>query len=116
MKIRHVCAEQPDTIPKSWTICNAPRPIYGTRVWTGPFITGRLYAAISPEDLVEHPWMMAHNTRQDAVELWYHTEEVVVAIALEYLSLKYPDTIDELDQVKERKYLISTGLRLLNEE
>ena len=114
MKIRHVCAEHPTDIPQDWVICNAPRPIVGTKIWTGPFITGVLYAAFAMDD-EQSDWMIMRNSIQDAVMVFYHTESALVSLAMAYYRKNYPDTIDEIDKVEQRKWLIGQALNILNE-
>ena len=112
MRIRHVCAERPD-VPEDWVICNAPRPIVGTKIWTGPFITGVFYSAFSMND-EQYGWMDMHNSSQDAVQVFYHAESTLISLATAYYKYNYPDTFDEIDEVEMRDWLVSRGLEILN--
>jgi len=113
MRIRHVCSERPD-VPEDWVICNAPRPIVGTKTWTGPFIEGVFYAAIDPVD-EQKDWMIMRNSSQSAVQIFYHTESALVSLAIIYYKKNYPDTVNEIDEVEMRDWLVSRGLEILNE-
>jgi len=111
MKIRHVCADRPD-VPEDWIICNAPRPIIGTKTWTGPFITGVLYAAFAKDD-EQADWMIMRNSTQGAVQVFYHTESTLVSLAMLYYKKNYPDTFNEVEGMHD--WLLSRGLEILNE-
>ena len=110
MRIRHVKGVRPD-VPEDWIICNAPRPINGTKRWTGPFIEGVFYAAIDPND-EQKDWMITSNTSNDAAQLIFYTEDELVSVGLTYYHLNYPNEI--INPVKWRKYLIDRGLAVLN--
>ncbi|MHC4413520.1 MAG: hypothetical protein ACYSW6_11235 [Planctomycetota bacterium] len=110
MKIRYVISSRPD-IPEDWIICNAPRPIHGTKTWTGPFITGVLYAGIAPDE-PRADEMIAYNSIQDAVQVLYISEEKAIEIAAVYYQNNYPETFDEVKEM--RSFLLSRGLEILN--
>jgi hypothetical protein len=106
MKTRHFLGTRPP-VPEDWIICNAPRPLQGTRLWTGDFITGVLYAGIDPKD----EFAAGHiefNTRQDAKIIQYYTKDELVQVALEHLK-EY-----EIDPVELREWLVNRALDILN--
>lgn len=112
MKVRHVLGIRPD-IPGDWIVCNAPRPLVGTKVWRGPFVTGVFYAAIAPDD-EQKDWMIVRNSSDDAAQLIYHDEAELVAIGWAYYEQKYPD--NDLHPDDDKQFLVSTGLDILNGE
>lgn len=74
MKI-YTTKPRPEAIPASWTIYNAPRPLYGDTEWRGDFLTGIFYAAVDPNaDIATATWMIRTNETNGAAEVVYVTE------------------------------------------
>lgn len=71
-----VLDERPADIDSSWLIFNAPRPIYGTRIWQGKFVEGIFYAAIDPADR-EAAQFIQVNACLKAVLLRYITMQTI---------------------------------------
>ena len=84
----------PDSIPSGATVFNAPRPIYGDKMWRGDFTAGVFYALLLPRpDSEREPWepqrswMIKENHGLDATVLRPLTEaEAKAEIEAHYLS------------------------------
>jgi hypothetical protein len=83
MKIRKIIAERPANIPNTWTIMNAPRPLWGTRAWQGDFISGIFYVALDPAS-VSYQDHYDYNQSQDATILEYVSQQDVVDEMIAY--------------------------------
>lgn len=62
-----------------WIVHNAPRPLFGTHAWEGPFRAGCFYAAIDPADPNAERWE-SENLRLDARRVELVTNDDVAAI------------------------------------
>jgi hypothetical protein len=51
--------------PANWIVMNAPRPLLGTKVLEGEFLTGRFYAGIDPDDSMSEAYIH-ENEKLDA--------------------------------------------------
>jgi hypothetical protein len=82
---RQILGDRPADIPENWIVFNAPRPLFGTLItaaggpqagctWIGDFVTGRLYAAVDPEDEDAQRWI-DENRSLAAVILVYVSQE-----------------------------------------
>ena len=92
---------RPDDIPETWTIYNAPRPLYGHVRWQGDFRHGIFFAAVAPEgdpadefnDAAEYH---KRNRQLDGHEcLWVPKAEVMVYGAQK--AAEYGVDLDEFD-------------------
>ena len=64
--------EELAAVPSSWLIFNAPRPIYGTKVWSGPFLEGRFWCVLDPEEY-DHDGVLRNNLLLQACVVRYVT-------------------------------------------
>ena len=81
--------DRPADIPAHWPICNAPRPLYGTRTWQGDFIHGVFYAAIDPADEFSAGWLK-RNEELDAYEIIYMSRDEAISVALAFYRDNFP--------------------------
>lgn len=99
----------PDTVdPETWEFYNAPRPIYGTEEWGGPFIRGVFWTAVDPDDqMADH--MRQRNAELDAARIHFRSVEDHEGQVTEYglyMAGRYGLDINELDRAEvERDYL-----------
>lgn len=82
MRTRRIIAERPANILNTWTIMNAPRPLKGRVEWTGDFVCGVFYAAISSK--TKESDFFEFNQSQDATILEYITQQKVVDEMIAY--------------------------------
>ena len=92
-----VCFDsRPSFVPESWTIYNAPRPLYGStlpdgrREWTGDFLRGIFYVAVDPADPYAATWKK-ENEQLHAHIVQYRTDEWVRAWVNGYYHARYDD-------------------------
>ena len=110
MRKVHLIDERPFKAPEGWLVCNAPRPLPGTKTWTGRFVCGCYYAAIDPDD--EFAEMLTENCRKlDAAELVWHTFEEAKAMVKERYP-KYADAFDKLPEDHVRQMFLTTFNRV----
>jgi len=85
--------KRPDSIPESWTIYNAPRPLLGHERWQAGFRHGIFYAAVTPvgdpaDEFNDAPEFHRRNRELDGhVCVWIGKEHVMEygkALAREY--------------------------------
>jgi hypothetical protein len=110
--------KRPTEAAPGWEIYNAPRPLWGTRIWQGDFISGVFYAAIDPND-PEADRFRENNKNLDAVKLEFVTRASVVAEMVQYYNEKYsPERVDKifslhpLEDKETQKMLIDTWFNL----
>lgn len=115
MKTVKVIGNRPAHVPQDWPIHNAPRPLYGQKLWQGDFFHGIFYAAIDPADEYS-PGFVKENDRNDAYELVYLAREQAIQQAFEYYQKNFPKIVDKIDlDDKDHQRMIITGwLRVEN--
>lgn len=114
MKTAYTIEPKPDWVKRQeahglTVICNATRPLYGNAVndtWELPFIHGRHYAALSPDDGYFAD-RMKNNERLDAVQLIFLDKERVIAAGKQWYEENCPDCIYLSDED-----LMEQGLKL----
>jgi hypothetical protein len=119
MKTRKIVNfNKPPEAPPGWEVYNAPRPLFGTRIWQGDFISGVFYAAIDPND-PEADRLRENNKNLDAVRLEFVTRQSVIAEMVKYYNQKYSsERVDKifsqhpLDEEKTQNMLIETWFNL----
>lgn len=91
---------RPTEAPEGWPIHNAPRPLYGQKVWQGDFVHGVFYAAVDPADEYS-PGFIKGNEQNDAYELVYMSKEQAMNEALEYYRSTFPSVYPKIDTSDE---------------
>ena len=66
--------ERPEDVPSDWLVFNAPRPIWGDKVWQGEFLSGIFYAAVNPDYGMAKGYI-TENIRLNACPVEYITTE-----------------------------------------
>lgn len=114
IQLRPTTHARPADIPADWRIFNAPRPLYGDKYWRGEFIKGVFYAAVDPAspDAKTHVEL---NASLDADELVYVTEDMLVAVAVEYFRSEYGETLTPDDIEREHDWLWMRAIELLRD-
>lgn len=119
MKTRKIVNfKRPTEAAPGWEIYNAPRPLFGTRVWQGDFISGVFYAAVDPNDPDANRFR-ENNKNLDATLLEFVTRQSVIDEMVQYYHDKYPaDKVEKiftehpLDDMKTQEMLIQTWFNL----
>jgi len=96
-------------VPEGSIVMNAPRPLLGTEILTGDFLTGRFYAIISLDDLMAENFI-EENRKLDARML----VEVPREVQMEMVMGKYRDRYMEMD-VDRRWESLSSKLHELRD-
>ena len=79
-----VVGDRPEQAKEGWTIWNAPRLLFGTVIWEGPFVEGIFYAAVDPNDGIYTAQMNGANVRLAAAPLEYVSEAEVLMWVRDY--------------------------------
>lgn len=121
MKKVHTIQEKPQWVQEQEDmgriIFNAPRPLWGTETndsWELPFIHGRHYAAVDPND-DRYEAMVKQNNNLDGVVLVFVTQEYAKQIAIEETKKQYPNREFDFDDPKYYEFLVGKGVKHLNE-
>lgn len=112
MRNRIVVGERPADVPPGWIICNAPRPIFGDKLWLGDFITGRFYAAFDPQRAGADA-LYTLNCQNDATVIGYITEDAAIERGRAIILERYPASAEVAAIVNDpasKSWLISTAI------
>jgi hypothetical protein len=123
MNTRHTLIEKPEWVIEQESkgitvICNATRPLYGNATnddWSMPFIQGRHFAALNPNDSEFSNWLK-RNEQLDACLLIFVDKETALEAGLEYYRVEYPEYLDRInmDDPEHVKMLVNRGIDSLN--
>lgn len=114
IQLRPTTQPRPAEIEPTWRIFNAPRPLYGDKLWRGDFIKGVFYAAVNPAG-PDADVKVELNASLDADELVYVTEDMLVAVAVGYFRKEYGERLTPGDIEREHDWLWMRAIDLFRD-
>jgi hypothetical protein len=101
-------------VPDGWVVMNAPRPLVGTSVQEGDFLTGRHYSVIDPSDSAAAA-LIEENRKLAAAVVLVASREEQVAMALLGTASKYRNRYYSEMNADERYAALGEKIRDLND-
>jgi hypothetical protein len=106
VSIAYTCDPETENIlkgfPSTWTVYNAPRPLYGTTCIQGKFLDGIFWAFINPADDFADRWRVENIRLAAALVKFVPMSEAKRVVQASIVAQGY--TVDEFDWMEDRDY------------